>query len=113
MATGITLQLCLVSPPVGLLEIESWWTSLLWCDAETVIALYADHGASEQFRSEFKTDLDIECLPSGKFATNALVLARAVLACKHLALARAERPARGADAPTRPPTPAHCDAGTD
>ena len=30
------------------------------------------HGTSEQFHSEFKTDLDIEQLPSGKFATNAL-----------------------------------------
>jgi hypothetical protein len=60
-------------------EIEGWWTSL-WFDEETIIALYADHGTSEQFHSEFKTDLDIERLPSGKFATNALILACAVLA---------------------------------
>jgi hypothetical protein len=60
-------------------EIEGWWTSLdLEC--EKVIALYADHGTSEQFPSEFKSDLDIERLPSGKFATNGLVLACAVLA---------------------------------
>ncbi len=56
------------------IEIEGWWTSLE-LDEETVIALYADHATSEQFHSEFKTDLDIERLPSGKFATNALVLA--------------------------------------
>lgn len=61
------------------IEIEGWWTSL-WYDEETIIALYADHGTSEQYHSEFKTDLDIERLPSGKFATNALVLACAVLA---------------------------------
>jgi hypothetical protein len=61
------------------IEIEGWWTSL-WFDEETIIALYADHGTSEQYHSEFKTDLDIERLPSGKFATNALVLACAVLA---------------------------------
>ena len=61
------------------IEIEGWWTSL-WFDEETIIALYADHGTSEQFHSEFKTDLDIERLPSGKFATNALILACAVLA---------------------------------
>ena len=61
------------------IEIEGWWTSL-GLAAKKIIALYADHGTSEQFHSEFKTDLDIERLPSGKFATNALVLACATLA---------------------------------
>jgi hypothetical protein len=42
--------------------------------------LPVDHGTSEQFHSEFKTDLDIERLPSGKLATNALVLAVSTLA---------------------------------
>ena len=37
-------------------------------------------GTSEEYHSEFKTDLDIERLPSGKFATNALILACAQLA---------------------------------
>lgn len=61
------------------ITIEGWWTNL---DAseETVIQLYADHGTSEQYHSEFKTDLDIERLPSGKFATNALVLSMSALA---------------------------------
>lgn len=61
------------------IEIEGWWTSL-YREEEQIIRLYADHGTSEQFHSEFKTDLDIERLPSGKFATNALVLACAQLA---------------------------------
>ncbi len=61
------------------IEIEGWWTSLEF-DEETIIALYAEHGTSEQYHSEFKTDLDIERLPSGKFATNALILACAQLA---------------------------------
>ena len=61
------------------IEIEGWWTSLLVEDAE-VIQLYADHGTSEQFHSEFKTDMDIERLPSGKFATNSLVLGCSMLA---------------------------------
>lgn len=61
------------------IEVEGWWTSLD-LPAKEIIALYADHGTSEQFHSEFKTDLDIERLPSGKFATNALVLAAAALA---------------------------------
>ena len=83
-------------------EIEGWWTSLAWCDAETVIALYADHGTSEQFHSEFKTDLDIERLPSGKFATNALVLACAVLAYNILRWI-GQNGLLGADAPPRHP----------
>ena len=61
------------------ITIEGWWTSLSQ-DESTVIGLYADHGTSEQFHSEFKTDLDIERLPSGKFATNALVVQTSVLA---------------------------------
>jgi len=36
--------------------------------------LYNNHGTSEQFHSELKTDLNLERLPSGKFATNAIVL---------------------------------------
>lgn len=61
------------------IDLEGWWTSLD-IEEEKVIALYADHGTSEQFHSEFKTDMDIERLPSGKFATNALVLGMSMLA---------------------------------
>jgi hypothetical protein len=96
------------------IEIEGWWTSL-WTDPEDIIALYADHGTSEQFHSEFKTDLDIERLPSGKFATNALVLACAQLAYNllrwiglSLARSRRPRPSQG-----QAPTPAHRHAGVD
>lgn len=61
------------------IDLEGWWTSLTVSEVD-VIQLYADHGTSEQFHSEFKTDLDIERLPSGKFATNALVLGASMLA---------------------------------
>jgi len=61
------------------IELEGWWSSLDLAP-EKVIALYADHGTSEQFHSEFKTDLDAERLPSGKFDTNALVLSCTALA---------------------------------
>lgn len=61
------------------IKLEGWWTSLDLPD-EKIIKLYQDHGTSEQFHSEFKTDLDVERLPSGKFATNALVMALAVFA---------------------------------
>ncbi len=60
------------------IELEGWWTSLSG-ECREIIDLYADHATSEQFHSEFKTDMDIERLPSGKFATNALVLACSVL----------------------------------
>ena len=36
--------------------------------------MYHDHGTSEQFHSEIKTDLDLDRLPSGSFATNELIL---------------------------------------
>ena len=55
------------------IELEGWWTSLYLPEKE-IIKLYQDHGTSEQFHSEFKTDMDLERLPSGKFATNALIM---------------------------------------
>ena len=61
------------------IELEGWWTRLHQ-NEEEVIQLYADHGTSEQFHSEFRSDLDTERLPSGKFATNALVLGVSMLA---------------------------------
>lgn len=67
------------------IELEGWWTSLDLPD-EQVIKLYQDHGTSEQFHSEFKTDLDIERLPSGKFNTNALIMSLAVFAYNILRL---------------------------
>ena len=41
---------------------------------ETIIELYQKHGEMEQYHSEIKTDLNAEQLPSGKFATNELIL---------------------------------------
>lgn len=55
------------------IRIEGWWTDLNF-SPEKIIVLYENHGLSEQFHSEFKTDLDLERLPSGKFATNALIM---------------------------------------
>lgn len=60
-------------------EAETYWTSLP--DLPHVIErLYHEHGTSEQFHSELKTDLDLERLPSGKFDTNNLVLHFGVVA---------------------------------
>ncbi|WLR41464.1 IS1380 family transposase [Bacillus carboniphilus] len=55
------------------IEFESYWTSLN-IEPEQVIPLYHEHGTCEQFHSELKTDLDLERFPSGKFATNDLIL---------------------------------------
>lgn len=60
-------------------EVSAWWTNLP--ESETVcIELYHSHATSEQFHSEFKTDMGLESLPSGKFTTNALILNLAALA---------------------------------
>jgi hypothetical protein len=70
------------------LEIHAFWTSLKpsHVTAQQVVALYHDHGTSEQFHSELKTDMDIERLPSGKFATNARVLECGLVAYNALRL---------------------------
>ena len=60
-------------------DLESWWTDLP-CSVQQCVAMYHDHGTSEQFHSELKSDLGLELLPSGKFATNALVLGLAAIA---------------------------------
>jgi hypothetical protein len=55
------------------IEVETYWTSLT-CPVKEVIDVYHDHGTSEQFHSEIKSDMDLERLPSGSFATNAVIL---------------------------------------
>ncbi|WP_281172510.1 IS1380 family transposase [Chitinimonas koreensis] len=82
-------------------EIDGWETTLAE-PAETIIALYADHGTHEQFHSEFKTDLDLERLPSGKFDTNVLVLSLAAVAYNVLRLIGQQALLRK-DAPVRHP----------
>lgn len=59
-------------------EIETYWTNMFE-NPETVIDLYHDHGTSEQFHSELKTDMNVERLPSGKFAVNAILLKLAMV----------------------------------
>ena len=61
------------------IELNMFWTNLDWSD-DDIIASYHAHGECEQYHSELKTDMDVERLPSGKFATNALVLELAMIA---------------------------------
>ena len=80
-------------------EVDTYWTSLADA-AATIISLYHDHGTSEQFHSELKTDLDLERLPSGKFQTNELVLLLGMVAYNVLRLIGQES-LQGNDAPIR------------
>lgn len=61
------------------IEVNTWWTNLGWTDDE-IITSYHAHGESEQYHSEIKADMDVERLPSGKFATNELVLELTIIA---------------------------------
>lgn len=81
------------------IEVSVYWTSLR-CGPWRVIELYRDHGTSEQFHSEIKTDLDLERLPSGKFAANNLVLHTGVFAYNLLRIIGQES-LRKDDAPIR------------
>ncbi len=65
--------------PESEIKVETWWTSLP-DEAEKIVQLYHAHGTSEQFHSEVKSDMDLERLPSGKFAANALILKLGLMA---------------------------------
>ncbi len=60
-------------------DVDMYWDNTGLPDRE-VIGLYHAHGESEQYHSEFKIDMDVEQLPSGKFATNCLVMELAMMA---------------------------------
>ena len=54
------------------IEVNTWWDNTGLSD-KTVIELYHQHGTMEQYHSEIKSDMGMEKLPSGKFATNTLI----------------------------------------
>lgn len=62
------------------IDVDVYTTTLHSEEAQQVIELYHQHGTSEQFHSELKTDLAVERLPSGRFATNQRVMFLALLA---------------------------------
>ena len=82
--------------------LDGWTTTLPVAafDESAVIALYCDHATHEQFHSEFKTDMDLQRLPSGKFDTNYLVCALAAVAMNILRL-MGQGALLGKDAPVR------------
>ena len=82
------------------IEVHMWWTNLP-CSAETAIRLYHDHGTSEQFHSELKSDLDVERLPSGKLCANKVILLCSMIAFNLLRTLGQEVIKRKATAPQR------------
>lgn len=72
----------LVFPDVS---IDTYWVSLNLKPNE-IIGVYHDHGTSEQFHSELKSDMDLERLPSKHFKSNALILLLGMLSYNLLRL---------------------------
>lgn len=64
------------------IDVKTLWTSLPSdvASADDVLQLYHDHATSEQFHAEFKSELDVERLPSGSFVLNDLILRLATVA---------------------------------
>ncbi len=97
--------------------LEGWTTTLpTRFEAADIIARYCDHATHEQFHSEFKTDMDLERLPSGKFDTNYLVCQLAAVAIEPAAPDWPEHAARTrCTGASYSQTPAHQDgdAGDD
>ena len=55
------------------IDVNTFWSTVNE-RAETVIALYHDHGTMEQYHSELKTDMNLERFPSGKYGVNQIIL---------------------------------------
>jgi hypothetical protein len=60
-------------------QIDTYWCSIEQLPPDEVIRLYHDHGTSEQFHSELKSDMALERLPSSHFSSNSLILHLAML----------------------------------
>ena len=60
----------LLNPDVTVFVV---WTSLELPE-DDVLRLYRERGTSEQYHAEFKSEMDMERLPSGKFQVNELFL---------------------------------------
>jgi len=67
-------------------DVEVYWNSLD-LDPKLVEHLYHQHGTSEQYHSEFKSDLDLERLPSGKFSSNYTIMLFGMIAFNLLRIA--------------------------
>lgn len=67
------------------IEVDTYWVSLKDSESQ-VIELYHDHGTSEQYHSELKSDMDLERLPSKYFKTNSLIMLLGMLSYNMLRL---------------------------
>ena len=64
------------------IDVDTYWCSINQLPVKATITLYYDHDTSEQFHSEIKSDMGLECLPSGRFSRNSLILLLGILAYK-------------------------------
>lgn len=62
------------------IDVETYWCTVAGLSPDEVIHLYHDHGTSEQFHSEIKSDLGLERFPSCHFTSNSLILHLSLLA---------------------------------
>lgn len=67
------------------IEVNTYWVTLD-VSVDDAIWFYQDHGTSEQFHSELKSDMDLERLPSKYFKSNALILLLGMVAYNMLRL---------------------------
>lgn len=67
------------------ITVDTYWLSIDLEPYETIL-LYHDHGTSEQFHSELKSDMDLERLPSARFESNAFMLLLGMLSYNLLRL---------------------------
>ncbi|MBA4175638.1 MAG: hypothetical protein C0505_03625 [Leptothrix sp. (in: Bacteria)] len=82
-------------------ELDGWTTTLPpRLGAQQIIDRHADHGAHRQTQAEFRTNRDFTRLPSGKFATHALVCKLAAATMNLLRL-MGQQGLLGPDAPVR------------
>ena len=65
--------------PVPIVSVFSVWTSLENFSVDEILDLYRARGTSEQFHSEFKGEMAMERLPSGKFKVNNLFILMGML----------------------------------
>lgn len=61
------------------IEVCTYWCTIKDLPPSEVIELYHDHGTSEQFHSEIKTDMNLERFPSGRFSSNSMILVLGML----------------------------------
>ena len=83
------------------LDAEVWYANLEFETPAEIMALYCDHGTSEQYHSEFKGEIGLERLPCGDLAANKKVMLLGLVAYNVLRRIGADALNCGARVPLR------------